>query len=73
MRRLEKGEKGITDILIIYEEWSNRFVTTEGFPIINPLYIIKPNELYLFRQDHGACLFRHRARNDILVEITTEE
>lgn len=64
------------ELLIFYIFWSeteNCFYDEDGFRIINILDYITPNDLFLFRQDHGCCLFPHRQNKDLFCEIFTEE
>ena len=60
-------------LYIRWDEKENVFYDTCGFMIGNIFEMITPNDVYLFRQDHGNCSFPHREDRNVLCEIIIED
>ena len=62
------------DILLIrWDDETGVFHDVYGCRIDNIFELVSPNDLYLFRRDHGCCIFPHRNIRRIGCEIFIEE
>jgi hypothetical protein len=65
---------GYDEILyFFYDPRDNIFCDQFGFIVLNIFEMITPNDLLLFKEDHGYCIFPHRHSNNILCEILINE
>lgn len=67
----QMGYDGI--LYFSYDSEENMFYDQCGIRVTNIFEVITPNNLFLFRQDPGYCIFPHRDDNRILCEILTDE
>jgi hypothetical protein len=58
---------------LYYNTEQNMFYDQNGILIINIFELITPNDLLLFRQDPGHCIFQYKNKDNILYEIFTDE
>jgi len=62
--------------MILYFWWdeeNNMFYDECGQLVINIFEMVTPNDLLLFKKDHGYCLFPHRETKGILCEFVTDD
>ena len=58
---------------ISFDSQTNTFWDANGQRIENNFTILTPNDIFLFRQDPGYCIFPHRKLKSVTCEIFTEE
>jgi len=58
---------------IFWNRDENVFYDVHGYVIVNIFEFLTPNDIYLFRQDHGYCMFPVRFGRKIMCEIMTDE
>ena len=56
-----------------FDPGENVFYDKDGLMVDSILEFITPNDLYLFRQDPGCCIFECRYDRMILIELTIDE
>lgn len=67
-------QMGYDEILyFIYDPVENVFYNQYGVVILNIFEYITPNNLFLFKQDFGYCLFTHKNNHRIWCEILLKE
>ena len=59
-------------IFVYWDEDQNVFYD-QSDEYVNIFELITPHDLYLFRHDHGCCMFPCRLDNNLLCEIVIEE
>lgn len=63
-----------TEVLyFLWDPQENKFYNEYGLLIVNIFEFITPNDLFLFRHDHGNSIFQHRTDTHILCEILVDE
>ena len=60
-------------LYFILDPNKNIFYTQDGTMVANMYEFITPNDLFLFRYDHGYNIFRHRENSLTLCELVIEE
>ena len=55
-----------------YNQEENTFHDIGTGKYVNILSSLTPNDLFLFREDQGHCIFQHKNDRQILCEILTD-
>lgn len=61
------------EVMVRWDERENAWYDQCGFRLASIYEYLHPKHVYLFRQDHGNCIFPLRDDRRIMVEIFIEE
>lgn len=56
-----------------YDPEENTFYDQCGIHMANIFEVLTPNDIFLFKRDHGYCIFPHRDDPHIWCEILMDE
>jgi hypothetical protein len=59
-------------VYFFYDEANNLFYDDRGMIRTDIQLYLSPNDLFMFRQDPGYCIFPHRNIKGVLCEIVTD-